>query len=231
MHPPPEQATGSGHSYERMNQRQHSDCPEDLIPTRSSLLGRLKDWEDKESWRTFFDTYWRLIYGFAIQRGLAHEEAQEVVQETVVAVAKSIAKFQYDPQVCAFKTWLLGVTRSKIANQFARRARHPSMAGKTASPEANTDILERIPDEQGGQWEQAWEEEWQKNLMDTAIQRIRRRVPIEQYQMFDLFVLKQWPARDVARTLGVTIAHVYVTKHRLAKLIRKEVEVLRTKGI
>lgn len=216
-----------------MSQRDQSDeCPEDLIPTRASLLGRLKDWEDKESWRTFFDTYWRLIYGFAIQRGLRHEEAQEVVQETVVAVAKNIARFNYDPQVCAFKTWLLGVTRSKIANQFARRARQPTFASEAEWDDArDTALLDRIPDEGGGQWEQAWDEEWQKNLMEAAINRIKRRVSIEQYQMFDLFVLKQWPARDVARTLNVTVAHVYVAKHRIGKLIRKEVEALQAKGV
>jgi len=211
---------------------QADDCPEDLIPTRKSLLGRLKNWEDNESWRDFFDTYWKLIYGFATRHGLSHEEAQEVVQETVVAVAKNIGAFHYDPKVCAFKTWLLGVTRSKIANQFARRARHPVNAvSASAEGSSTTAAVNRIPDEQAGQWEQAWDEEWRKNLMDAAIQRVKRRVSIEQYQMFDLFVLKQWPARDVAKALGVTVGHVYVAKHRLSKLVRNEVAALEAKGV
>jgi RNA polymerase sigma-70 factor (ECF subfamily) len=213
------------------HERNTDDCPVDLIPTRKSLLGRLKDFEDNESWRDFFNTYWRLIYGFATQRGLNHEEAQEVVQETVVAVAKSIGKFNYDPQVCAFKTWLLGVTRSKIANQFTRRARHSLVSSGSADDSSGTGLLERIPDLQGAQWDEVWDAEWQKNLMDAAVQRVKRRVSIEQYQMFDLFVLKQWPAGDVARTLGVTIAHVYVAKHRLSKLIRREFEALEAKGV
>jgi RNA polymerase sigma factor (sigma-70 family) len=212
------------------NQNEH--CPEDLIPTRKSLLGRLANWEDNESWRTFFDTYWKLIYGFAIQRGLTHEEAQEVVQETVVAVAKNIGKFKYDPKVCAFKTWLLGVTRSKIANLFARRASRPTaVAGGSPDDDSNaTPLLNRLPDEQAGQWEQVWDEEWQKNLMEAAIQRVKPRVSIEQFQMFDLFVLKQWPARDVAKSLGVTVGHVYVAKHRISKLVRKELSALEAKG-
>jgi RNA polymerase sigma-70 factor (ECF subfamily) len=67
--------------------------------------------------------------------------------------------------------------------------------------------------------------------MDAAIQRVKRRVSIEQYQMFDLFVLKHWPASDVAKTLGVTIGHVYVAKHRISKLVRKEFEALEAKGV
>src|SRR3954468_7251597 len=126
--------------------KQYDDCPKDLIPTRASLLGRLQNWEDKESWRTFFDTYWRLIYGFAPKRGLRHEEAQDAVQEPVVAVAKNIANFKYNGEVCAFKTWLLGVTRSKIANQFARRARQPMTAADLTIESSDTELL-GIPDE------------------------------------------------------------------------------------
>lgn len=205
------------------------DCQEDLIPTRKSLLGRLKNWQDDESWREFFNTYWKLIYNFAVQRGLAHQEAEEVVQDTVLAVAKSIPNFQYDPGKCAFKTWLLTVTRSKIANQFEKRARRP-VTVQADEDSRKTSLLDRVRDEQAQQqWERAWDDEWEKNLMDAAIQRVKRRVSIEQFQMFDFFVLKGWPARDVAKTLGVTIAHVYVAKHRLSKLVKKEVALLQDK--
>jgi RNA polymerase sigma-70 factor (ECF subfamily) len=209
---------------------QSDDCPDELIPTRKSLLGRLKNWQDDESWRDFFDTYWKLIYAFAVKRGLTHQEAEEVVQDTVLAVAKSIPGFEYDPVKCAFKTWLLTVTRSKIANQFEKRARRP--VAVIAEDSRQTPLLERLPDDAGQQqWEQTWNEEWQQNLMDAAIQRVKRRVSIEQFQMFDFFVLKGWPARDVAKTLGVTVAHVYVAKHRIAKLVRKEVKALEAKAV
>ncbi|MCW5551750.1 MAG: sigma-70 family RNA polymerase sigma factor [Verrucomicrobiae bacterium] len=216
-----------------MSQNEQSDhCPEDLIPTRGSLLSRLKNWEDNESWRSFFETYWRLIYNFSLRNGLTHEEAQETVQETVVSVAKSIGRFQYDPKVCRFKTWLLGVTRSKIANQLARRARQPTgLADAHPSDSGSTPLLNRVPDEQIDPLERTWDEEWQKNLMEAALHRVKRRVSIEQYQMFDLFVLKQWSASEVAKTLGVTIGHVYVAKHRVSKLVRKEIEALEAKGV
>jgi len=202
------------------------DCPDDLIPTRRSLLGRLKDWQDNASWQEFFDTYWRLIYNFSRQRGLDHEEAQEVVQDTVVAVAKSIDRFRYEPGTCRFKTWLLTVTRSKIANQFARRGRPSAAVVAPADDSAVTPLLHRVPAREEDPLEATWDEEWRRNLMEVAIQRVKRRVSIEQYQMFDFFVLKHWPARDVARTLGVTVAHVYVAKHRVSKLVRREIAAL-----
>jgi hypothetical protein len=53
--------------------------PNELIPTRESLLSRLKNWEDRDSWEDFFDTYWKLIYGTARKAGLTDAEAQDIV--------------------------------------------------------------------------------------------------------------------------------------------------------
>ena len=79
---------------------------DDFIPTRQSLLTRLKSWDDQESWREFFDTYWNLIYGLALKSGLTEAEAQDAVQETLVAVARKMPGFNYDPAIGSFKSWL-----------------------------------------------------------------------------------------------------------------------------
>src|SRR5262245_28103531 len=70
---------------------------DELLPTRWSLLSRLKNWDDQASWQEFFDTYWKLIYGVAIKAGLTDAEAQDVVQETVITVAKNLEQFKMDP--------------------------------------------------------------------------------------------------------------------------------------
>ena len=94
-----------------------------LLPTRYSLLSRLKDYEDQESWRDFFETYWRLIYSTAIKAGLNDAEAQDVVQETILSVLRKIPEFEYDPQIGSFKCWLLQLTTWRIIDQ--RRLRLP----------------------------------------------------------------------------------------------------------
>src|ERR1700761_4833643 len=70
-----------------------SSMSDDSIQTRTTLLEKLKDWRDNPSWQEFFDTYWKLIYGFAIRSGLNAVEAQDVVQETMLSVAKHIPTF------------------------------------------------------------------------------------------------------------------------------------------
>ena len=92
---------------------------EQLIQTRQSLLGRLKDWDDDQSWRDFFDTYWRIIYSSARKAGLSDTEAQDVVQETVISVAKKMKEFKYDPALGSFKGWLKQLTR-RLASRTSR---------------------------------------------------------------------------------------------------------------
>ena len=94
---------------------------DDFIPTRRSLLSRLKNWDDHQSWKEFFDTYGRLIYRMAVKAVLTEAEAQDVVQETVIVVAKKMPGFKYDPALGSFKSWLLLITRRRIEKQLKKR--------------------------------------------------------------------------------------------------------------
>ncbi len=100
-----------------------SNASTDLLPTRHSLLSRLKNWDDQDSWRLFFDTYWKLIHSVARRAGLDEAEAQEAVQETVLSVAKEMPKGRYDKTKGTFKGWLLTITRRRIADQMRKRYR------------------------------------------------------------------------------------------------------------
>src|SRR5262245_50894794 len=154
-----------------------SDPPisEELIPTRDSLLSRLKDWQDDASWRDFFNTYWKLVYGVALKAGLTEQEAQEVVQETVITVSRRIAEFKYDPAICSFKTWLLNLTRWRIIDQV--RKRPPAGAGHLQfDHNARTAAIERVPDPAGFDLETVWNKEWEQQILLAALPAVKRKV-------------------------------------------------------
>lgn len=199
---------------------------DDLLPTRVSLLRRLKHWEDQESWRDFFNTYWKLIYGTAVRAGLNDAEAQDVVQDTVIAVAKKIEDFTYDPEFDSFKGWLLYLTRKRIALHYRKRERDRGGPARNPNAMASVTGLERIPDPAGVDLERIWNEEWETHIIDAALARVKQQVSAKQFQMFNFYVLKQWPVKEVAKTLGVSVAQVYLAKHRISILAKKEVQRL-----
>ena len=188
------------------------DAP--LRNTRRSLVERLGNLDDQASWRAFFDAYGGLLYRVARAAGLIDAEAQEAVQETVITVARHIGGLRYDPAAGSFQGWLLQTARWRIADQFRRRAHHGRM---------EDDDVERLADPAGFDLETAWDAEWRKNLLDAALARVRRQVDPRQFQIFDCYVSRGWPAARVARELGVNIAQVYLGKHRVGALLKKAV--------
>lgn len=203
--------------------------PEELIPTRHSLLSRLKDREDEASWQDFFDTYWKLIYGVAVKSGLTDQEAQEVVQETVITVARRIPEFRYDPDICSFKTWLLNLTRWRIVDQIRKRKPDAKFLRRRSDGTARTPTIERLADPSGMELERVWAEEWEQYILEAAIARVKKQVSPEQFQIFALRVFKEWPVLKIARELDVTVGQVYLAKHRISALIRKQVKELEKK--
>lgn len=204
---------------------------EELLPTRQSLLSRLKNWDDQESWKAFFDTYWKLIYNMAIKAGLSNPEAQDVVQETVVSVMKSMPGFKYDAQNGSFKGWLRRLTNWRIQDQRRKRMRDIDENVNTPSTATETIPMENVADPAGQALETVWDEEWEKNLVDAAAERMKTKVDPGQYQIFDLYVLKGWPVMQVAKTLKVNPGRAYLVKHRLGKMLKAEIEHLRTELI
>jgi RNA polymerase sigma-70 factor (ECF subfamily) len=191
----------------------------------------LKNWDDQQSWRVFFDTYWGLIYHVALKAGLTEAEAQDVVQETIISVSKQMPTFEYDAANGSFKGWLLRLTQWRIADQFRKRQRGIKRGEPGPSTSTGTATIERVPDPAGPALEALWNQEWESNLMRAALARVKRKVKAKQYQIFDFAVLKGWPVSEVARTLGVNSGMVYVTKHRLSRLMQKEIARLRSKLI
>lgn len=196
-----------------------------LLATRRSLVDRLANWDDQRRWQDFFDTYWKLIYSAARKSGLTDSEAQEVVQETVITVAKKIDKLRYDPALGSFKGWLLQITRWRIADQFRKR---DSMQTQREGPDDDrkTSTIERLPDLNAVDLDVLWEREWQENLFHAAIARVKKKVDPKHFQIFDCYVRKEWPAQKVAAQLGVSVGQVYLARHRVSALIKKEVKTL-----
>jgi len=194
--------------------------PDDSYPTRPSLLERVKDRDDQTSWQEFADFYSKLIFGFALKAGLTEVEAQEVVQETLIAAAKNLPEFRYDPKVCSFKTYLLNLTNWRVKDQLRKRL----PGERLKSPEDDrTSTVERIPDPAGVELEDIWNREYHATLLAAACETVKAQVDPKQWQIFDLYVLKEWQPREVAQALGISVTRVYLAKHRVSPLVKKEV--------
>lgn len=201
-----------------------AETTDELIPTRATLILRLKDWQDQASWQDFFDTYWQLIYDVAIRGGLTKPEAEDVVQLTMMSVAKHMPGFKYDPAAGSFKTWLLNMTRWRIADQIRKRPAQTEYHEEYVGPGVRDAKTGERTSHTLPELEKLWDDEWEKSLLHAALAKARRRLDPKQYQIFDCYVNKEWPAERIAKVFGISTNQVYLAKHRMTALIKEEAE-------
>lgn len=183
------------------------DTPSELH-TRPSLLRRVRDSADAESWGTFVQVYAPLVYGYARKRGLQDADASDVAQEVLSELARSMRSFEYQPERGRFRDWLGTLTRRRLARFFNRNITQPLNEELADTPDAE------------------WSSEFQDHLVRVAMTRIEPHFEPKNWQAF----LKTWmdrqTASDVAAELGMTPALVYVAKSRGLQRLREELLIL-----
>jgi RNA polymerase sigma-70 factor (ECF subfamily) len=137
----------------------------------------------------------------------------------------------YDRTRSSFKNWLCLITRRRIVDHFRKRT-DPKLRPSPRSRDetSRTDTVDRVPDPASLALDSVWEEEWQKNLLDAAIERVKQQVTPKQFQIFDLSVLRDLPVGEVTKLLKVNTAQVYLARHRVGALIKKEAKRLEARA-
>jgi RNA polymerase sigma-70 factor (ECF subfamily) len=186
--------------------------------TRSSLLIRIRDANDREAWRQFVDLYAPLIYGLARKRGLQDADAADVTQDVFRAVAVVIPTWNYDAKRGSFRGWLYTVTRNKINDFLSRKQARGT--GDTATQQ----FLEEQPDTDED--ETAWQREAQQRVFAWAAERIRNEFQDSTWKAFWQVAVEGKSGEETARSLHMSVGAVYVAKSRVLARLKKEIEHL-----
>ncbi|MCI0538406.1 MAG: sigma-70 family RNA polymerase sigma factor [Verrucomicrobiales bacterium] len=191
------------------------------LPTRASLLERLRNPADAATWQEFHQLYRPLVVAVARRAGVGEDAAEDLAQETFIAVLKALPGFRYEPARSSFKHWLRTLTTHRIAEYFrARDGRTGARARVMAHEQPGTKVLENVPDPRGPELEALWEEEWRHVREQVALERLKTLVKPQHFQVFQ-FTREGKSAAETARALGVNVASVYLIKHRVANVLRR----------
>jgi len=122
------------------------------------------------------------------------------------------------------------MTRWRINDQFRKRKKDTAMAGyEDAQDDRKTAVIDRVEDPNGETLDRIWDVEWKQNMAEAALEKVKLQVSPKQYQIFDSYVLKEWDAKKVQSVLGVSMAQVYLAKHRVGSVLKKELAKLEEK--
>ena len=165
--------------------------------TRPSLLVRIRNRGDHAAWETFDGIYRPMLLRFAMAQGLAGNDAEDVAQHCMKAIAEHIGTFEYDPNRGRFKSWLRTVAANYVRNQWRRKA------------ERGLDAVEESRDPE------AFDRIWDQEHLWHCLRRLAAEVEQQTFDAFRMYVVEDRPVDAVASELGLTRENLYTIKWRL----------------
>jgi RNA polymerase sigma-70 factor (ECF subfamily) len=189
-----------------------------LPETRASLILRLPDAADARAWDEFLAVYAPLVYRLARRHGLQPADADDVVQDVLAAVARSIDAWLARPERGLFRAWLLRIARNLAINALTRPKHRPIGTG-------NSDMvhwLSQQPDTSSAAASQ-FDLEYRRELFRWAAEQVREEVADRTWQAFWLSTIKECPIAAVADQLKMSIGSVYIARSRVMARLREHV--------
>jgi len=162
----------------------------DSLETRSSLLERIRDARDEASWQAFMAMYQGFVIRIARSGGLGEHEAEDVAQEVLIKVSRTIHRFEVRRPRGAFRRWLTRLARWRTADnhrKVARRRLCPHWGSDETG--SGTDPIERVP---APVVEPALllEQEAREKLVRMGLQRLQPKFKAENLQIYDWYVVQ-----------------------------------------
>jgi RNA polymerase sigma factor (sigma-70 family) len=184
--------------------------------TRPSLLVRIRDPQDAESWRSFVALYTPPVLRYCRLRGLQDADAADVTQEVMAQVARSMRSFRYSPERGRFRDWLGTITRRKVNRHLTKKNLGTAGLGGHNSPDA-------IESPRAIEADAQWSAEFNAQILRAALDRVRPLFGIGTWNAFASVWLDNRTAPDTASALGLSLEAVYVAKSKVLKRLEQEV--------
>ncbi len=185
--------------------------------TRVTLLGRLRrDPTNQAAWGEFVEHYGGKIYGWCRKWGLQEADAQDVTQMVLLNLARKMREFAYDPSK-SFRAWLKTLTHHAWSDFLESRQRpglgsgDSRVQGILGTIAARDDLVEHL------------KAEFDRELLEEAMARVRLRVAPQTWQAFTLTALEGLSGAAAAERIPMQVAQVFVAKRRVQKMLQQEV--------
>ena len=187
--------------------------------TSATLLARLRQVPaDQAAWVQFTECYGRKVYAWCRRWNLQEADAEDLTQDVLLKLAEKMQTFVYDPAK-SFRAWLKTVARHAWSDHWSGRKAVVAAGGSQAlellqTVEAREDLVRRL------------EEEFDRELLDEAVARVRLRVRPHTWEAFERTALQGQSGAEAARALGMKVATVFVARSKVQKMLQEEMQQL-----
>lgn len=185
-----------------------------MMPTSTSLIRRVRDPRDAESWREFVELYEPLLWSYVRSKNLSDSDTRDVVQEVFLSLLRALPTFNLDHSRGRFRTWLWQVTMNGIAEHFRKQKRHDKAkdAFQEVAPVAAPPSDQPDPD---------WEKAHRQRVLEFVLPKVKAKTQEKTWWCFEQHVLKNRPGTELAKEAGISANAVCVNAARVLAKVRE----------
>ena len=216
-----------------INERSSAATLSGLGKGEPTLLARLKRGDEgafDELVNQHHSALIRIAMGYVADR----EVAEEVVQDTWLAVIESLNRFEGRSSL---RTWICGILIHKAKDRGVREKRHTTFSAFESCDDDNDEAVDPSRFQQSGEWAghwafppQPWDDQTPEKLLASkqavdCMQRAIEALPATLKEVLILRDVEGVEAKEVCEMLNITETNLYVRLHRARERVRVVVEI------
>ena len=193
----------------------------DPYRTRATLIRRVQNQRDADSWEDFVRTYRNYVYAIVRSMNISNHDAEDLVQQLMLNMWNKLPKTDVE-QIRHFRAWLATITKNLVTDFIRKRIREAERLEK-AEKDASLSYLKaiRLPD-----IDRIAEKEWKLHIANLALENIEPLFSGHAIEVFRLS-LDGMDVAEIAQRLGLQENSVYRLRNRVKKRLILEIEYLR----
>ncbi len=188
-----------------------------MTETSLSLLDRLSDNSDSQSWQRLAELYSPLLRQWLRRYDVQDSDADDLIQDVLLVVARELPEFRHNRRRGAFRSWLRKILANRLQNFWRARKHRPVATGHSHFAEQ----LGQLQDDESG-FSRIWDEEHDRYVMAHLLKRSEDKFAPATWDAFRKLMIDGAPAEQVAEDLGISKNAVYIAKSRVLAVLRQD---------
>ena len=188
--------------------------------TRQTLLSKIAKADDHHSWEEFVQYYQGYIYAVIRNLGVKQELIEDLLQDVLVKVWKSLPNYEYRKGECTFRTWLCLIIKSIVYNFFRKKSTRND--AKNTDYDAALHALNAITEPEINI---IAEKEWKIYVSNLAWNNVKDEFPKRCREIFEASIHEP-STRVLGERFNLSESSIRVYKSRVKNVLLREMSRL-----
>lgn len=192
-----------------------------MTDTSLTLLSSLQQSNDPETWDRLIALYQPLLKSWLRRYEVQATDADDLVQEVLLAVSKDLTNFDHNGRTGAFRNWLRSILVNRLRNFWKTRGRQP----RTADGSSLDDRIQQLEDP-ASEMSQLWSVDHDRHVARQLMVLTQPQFTEVTWAAFTRVAIDGARPDDVAAELNISLNAVFIAKSRVISRLRQQAEGL-----